>query len=880
MAALDLGATGLNPRLAAVAIVSHYPELLAVDPTAQGLILGHVTNAAGFQDFVELLGGQGPPGPTSGWAILEPIILPDGQPARNQQGQVISRLRLSAATLAKLPPLLAAVLQAVQQDPKLEGVCWTIQPGIAPGPSTNGAPGHTWSLDTISPRYGVGFAELDFDTTGNAFQLLLKNVQPRHLGLYATFLQGGQAVAPSGWQSRLPSGVPPAFETATAKYLGLLAPTTPVAAIPFPTAKQCFGFALPSGADAAQASFGSLGNAAWQAVPGSLGAIVTAVLDQAVPAILVNASVGHTQDAWFADLVADSVNQAAVIAAGGFLLTDPTIVDTPSLLAALTFKVDALLLDTGLSTLHDAINQQLGPDTVENVAPYLNWIWATAGALVTSNTLPTATSQLLSSPATFALDLAPSMVLNLEVDLAPDPAHGEWPDAADHFTVAIVDADGFTQTQTAPVPIVPPDAPLSALFGGVRTGGTIAIQVIVYAANGWACASAAATLDASAPTPGQPLAITVTLAEQPLPITSATEYQHRRKLAYDPIAGFTWQASSPPQATASTLDPGCSSGQPALAGLVDITLQEPAGCLGYCWQACAQGLPDCGASDSTVADGYGFRNLGIVNPPAAAKALNCAFILQPYLAFERDGDPAAARAGHGRNFYLDSRPPGLHLRGVTLDATTPFDLAQTASWGSFVGLTPSGLVVHPAGYVAAVDRAADRLAVVALPPGPLPDVEAPAAALTAGQGSRAGLLSAPVALDVTPDGVILVLEQGNARVQAFDPFGNPVPYFPDGSPVFTLQPESDVTYLDLAVSAGGLLYVLSNVDGGEQPIDYRLDVYDRDGALLSRTTGVAAARIAVDSHGRVYALNFEGLVGASARIEPTVSQWVPSAPTG
>jgi hypothetical protein len=47
----------------------------------------------------------------------------------------------------------------------------------------------------------------------------------------------------------------------------------------------------------------------------------------------------------------------------------------------------------------------------------------------------------------------------------------------------------------------------------------------------------------------------------------------------------------------------------------------------------------------------------------------------------------------------------------------------------------------------------------------------------------------PIAVGVTGDGVLLVLEQDNQRIQAFDVYGNPVPYFPNNSPFAPLQTE-------------------------------------------------------------------------------------------
>ena len=66
---------------------------------------------------------------------------------------------------------------------------------------------------------------------------------------------------------------------------------------------------------------------------------------------------------------------------------------------------------------------------------------------------------------------------------------------------------------------------------------------------------------------------------------------------------------------------------------------------------------------------------------------------------------------------------------------------------------------------------------------------------------------------------------------------------------------------------------------GSVAADYRLDIYDPQGNFLARTTGVAAARMAVDTFRNVYTLNYETIAGAP-RIEPSLSQWSPSTPAG
>ena len=153
-----------------------------------------------------------------------------------------------------------------------------------------------------------------------------------------------------------------------------------------------------------------------------------------------------------------------------------------------------------------------------------------------------------------------------------------------------------------------------------------------------------------------------------------------------------------------------------------------------------------------------------------------------------------------------------------------------------------------------------------------------------GQGARPGLLTAPVAAAVSSDGTILVLENGNNRIQAFDVGGNAVQFFKKQSaPYFlnlTATPNGNTQYLDIAVEHSGFVYVLSyDTARGASTFPYRLDVYapDQSGTdPISTTMGFNAARIVVDLWRTVYALNYEVLKsGQTPTGEPSVSEWLP-----
>jgi hypothetical protein len=102
-------------------------------------------------------------------------------------------------------------------------------------------------------------------------------------------------------------------------------------------------------------------------------------------------------------------------------------------------------------------------------------------------------------------------------------------------------------------------------------------------------------------------------------------------------------------------------------------------------------------------------------------------------------------------------------------------------------VTINDLAMHPQGYVVGVDYDNHKLLTLRLGADPVDDDKAPIAMPLSGEGVREGLLNKPVALTITADGRILVLEEVNQRIQAFDVRGNPVPCFSVGQQSFKLD---------------------------------------------------------------------------------------------
>jgi LBP / BPI / CETP family, C-terminal domain len=325
-----------------------------------------------------------------------------------------------------------------------------------------------------------------------------------------------------------------------------------------------------------------------------------------------------------------------------------------------------------------------------------------------------------------------------------------------------------------------------------------------------------------------------------------------------------------------------------LARLVNITMNDKAYTLGYCWRASDQNIPETGGAFPISTQIHAFQNINaLANPQASLKFSPSGFVNQPAIVYDEFGPaplfsvpstfsagldkggtvpsdlaalfaafsyplpgnavvavmtagaawtiglPGAASAYSlarvtdvieihpypteevsQRNYYVQptSDSPSAYqyqLRQITLDNTTPFDMKQTQSWGVFTLPFNDDFVVHPQGYVIAISYTLSRMMILKLPDAPSPDDQVVSAVITsgpAGNDARQGLMNGPVALSVTADGRILVLEQGTStvpgRIQSFDVNGNPVPSF-DGRTITTV-PASYTADLDAGLVSASL----------------------------------------------------------------------------
>jgi hypothetical protein len=219
---------------------------------------------------------------------------------------------------------------------------------------------------------------------------------------------------------------------------------------------------LPGNADSFELLFGGLGGWGgddWQRLPIAAGAILTFVLDVSIPAIVRSSGSDQSKDptlgTWFQGLLADPGVVSSVLTAGAPFAADLTIIDIPSLLAAISAQLPSLMTGSALKSLRAMIDAKLGAGSVEAAATSLGWsaqMFSSLLAWAEKSGAVCAQSRMLANPATSSLRLSPTTAVNLRVTIDPDPTHGDWPSGASSYAVQIEYGGGFTQDLSGPLP--------------------------------------------------------------------------------------------------------------------------------------------------------------------------------------------------------------------------------------------------------------------------------------------------------------------------------------------------------------------------------------------------------------------------------------------
>lgn len=882
----------------AVALVCHHPEVGSFDAATLSYVMQSIICPnASILDLAVSLYQQGPATTTpGGWATLVEVIDPaTGQPKLDSKGDKqyfaqhsTKTLQLTGAAIINILPLIKndpvlganiTDLQADTDNSSLSGKLWVVRNGTptrtaAPtslqGPSLAGSDAVTWTARDVS--HGSGCSIGSVTATGRTVSFTVSNWFVRYLGLYVRFLDGDEK--PIAFAD-LAIDIQQQFKGELCGthdcFLSLINQEFVILGIPIKQDQQRFSVQVPNMAASIQVLAGGLGTGT-NSYPRTIGpgAVMTVVLDLAIPGLFLALAATSGYKAFKTKMNAPASQEALVGVAKLFLLAI-----TDSILAGVyynpqTFKnLGGPLMSTLASSgswLYTALKASLAEGAAEGAAedclPFgVGLAIQAVMALGTAAEISETSAEICNSPWTYVTEVSATHDLTIAINHDPLDTAG-FPATATHYRLYAV-CDGSSPYDSGAIAMsgITQTAPLTYTFQGLPSGGKVNVMVQFFSLSGW-LAGAGMT----GPIDNTQSSASVTIKEVLVPLTSNTLYGHKQKIVLDAAGRHVWQASS----AAPFVQTNCDNISGNLCKLVGITLSEPFGAIGYAWMASSSGVRDFanGASGQM----YQFANLSFTQTPESGyKFSGGGFSTPARLAYDRS-------SATSHNFYIDTATGSSIVRRITMtavDKPPAIDMpASNLAVGRF-NHASDAFLIHPTGKLISINTALSKFEVLVPAATPVADSAAPLAQAYSGPGEREGLLKGPACMALTPGGAILVIEQANNRIQAFDTGANPTKIFSSNtSSTMPLRQASDgSTFMDLAVETVGYLYVLSakaNV--------YTLDIYDPQGVWLSATKGVNAGKLTVDLFRNLYTLNFETLKPVGNVTEPSISQWIPSTP--
>jgi hypothetical protein len=758
------------------------------------------------------------------------------------------------------------------------------------------------TFTAATPETGLYVAQpvIDGGADAGALSIDLGNVENwflRWLGVWVRFYGTNAAAGPIP-ASQLPADTlstfqgahPRGSDTATALFVGILPQADTVAGIPFAPGRFEPVIKKPAQAASMEVLYGGLGLSGSLDDPDNLrlpGENATVFFNYFVVSMFMVAGASDMGESarLFIDLcVKGIVEELTVIRTA---VENHEVVKPEELVLAFCKTV----FDAGASVLIEQIIKfvvvKLAAATIIDSIPAMGTIARAVSVTLDAIELAEATLEAGLSPPLYRFNLVLTHTLSTMIQpQGLNNAPGRFPSTAAgetlYYRVSYLFDDG-TPHLLEPVDIAGGSAtPIPVTLSSIPLGGRVNIVVGFYirkagtpvGQNDWCAAQGSTGLvdnnGATAPA--------VQVRNVKKPIQASTVYIHTGKTTLDAGGRHAW-LSDPDGSHSPAYLPPPGDQQPSLGGLRDITIRQDR-YVGYAWQGYSARRTGC-ASNAPGQFDYA-ANIGVdpVNAEQGYASTGCGLASGMALSYSLLSDDTA-------NVYLD--PDQLYLRPVSLGAAPAFPAPAAGLALGRLNLASSGLLLHPSGQVVSINNENSKLEMLRMPRKAVDEATASRLHLArtyAGAGSRPGLMRSPVAAAVSSDGVILVLEgsDGNNRIQAFDIGGNAVPYFKkQPRPHFLQLPtSSNALYLDLAVEYSGYLYVLSRADNDV----HRLDIYHAEQAAttpICSTTGINAARLAVDFWRSVYTLNYEVLRLPDGSIpatltEPSISLWLPPAP--
>ncbi|MBV8867126.1 MAG: hypothetical protein JO210_17145 [Acidobacteriaceae bacterium] len=925
-------------------LIALHPDMLCARPPGAAYISASYVSVNSNTTFLAAtLRSLGPAAPqespqqqnVQGWATLTPLKQNDGTPFKMENGfnqyfpdwnsTVDSRVGISLTALLPRvkndtvlgsditnlsPDSNAKITSAIEQQ--LTDKVWYRHDGTTavdhgseaflksalPEWDFHQKNGET-GLEVRQPGIGRasdGRVQITFDNIANWFL--------RFLGVYFQFVDPYGSVIP---KSQLPPDVlpdrnpslGPILDRENALYAGVIPPVFSIAGIPvYPPGQFSMTVNLPTNAATVNAFYAGLGLSGSQYDPTRLrdiGLALTVTVNFAMVAFFMAVGVSTLSDTIKEIVEVVDIIAAQLLNALDTWFNSGSAVSKDFFLGVLLTVFETFLnslAGRGAEKLLKIILTKMVAAQFLSAVPVAGQIARAAAAAIGALTLAVTLVEVGISPTIYQFDL--SFTHDLSLTILPDPDRRTFPpvtgDEVLYYKINYLFNNGsphFLDHVDVPDPSI---MSIPITLKAIPWGGEVNISVGFYvrkkatkpSENDWCAGKGTTGLIPN--TDQQPPDIV--LKDFKIPIEPGTVYIHTSKTTLDLQGRHHWTSTS----LAPPYVPPSSENKPGDVGAFrSITVRQATksqkGYVGYAWQAYSLEIGSCetgaraqldmagnlntdqGNNGANAQDGYTVTRCGLQG--AASGGLKLSYNLLT--------DPSA-------NFYLDTSSK--MLRQVRLDPTPDFsDPLSGKSFGK-LNLDSTMLLLHPAGHAVSINNANSKLEALHLPASALEDSVAAKRFLArtySGQGSRPGLMKAPLAACIAAEGAILVLEDSTAnnRIQAFDLGGNPVRYFTGQSDSYFmyLTATEGSTYLDVAAEFSGFIYVLSR--NGSPPV-FRLDIYhpsQSDSQPICTTKGMNAARLTVDFWRNVYTLNYEVLKLPSGHhpgiTEPSVSFWLP-----
>jgi hypothetical protein len=830
--------------------------------------------------FLRVDGGS----PGAAWRVAIPAKSPAGEEFTRweldfAEQSASPRWNASRATLS-LDPLRTDLFVSVKLGPlAAESLA-----GIHLGIMKDGKEQLVWSRASTGDTFGE-------------IRLKTKNERLRHLSAYVEFFDSqDHPISVTRALADIPALVALMFDNhPTRRYVGMIPPVDTVFGIPLPAEERTLSIPFPEKAAKMRLYWGGLGTGQYDETVCACGITATVVFELALPVVLLVLGAAEYKTGFVAKLLEDPKVLYGVIGLGVTLIGGGSgayigLAQDPGRAAqTVGLKLGPALGKAALGKFSLYLARKTAEGTSKRLVPFINFAMFMMDVVATGVQLGQTIYAIAQSPWYYDIEI--TRTFDVAVTIKPDPKFGKFPDYHEELKVQILyDTGAELKHGNTNLPRETISKPIPIRFNDAPAGGRVKVMAFFYSASGWLSGSGSTGwLDAKGDGDSSLKQVEITIKNALIPLSANSVYEHRQATVMDG-GKQKWKAGPAPTATIATKPPDAAHQVLAWTG---ITVAQQPGMIGYSWQARGTGLPRDKAGAPTSDALFVVQNLSLLDDPSARQAVTpVGFSAQSGVTY----DLTSGNDGSGRSFFIDSSKGafdpvanpagGYHLRRIALsaDKTPRFDVTNNESWGRFPRPVDS-FVFHPQGRIAAISLETDKIYILELTGAPTTDDKAKLASLASGEGVRDGLLSRPRAIAVALDGRLLVLEDGNRRVQSFDYTGNPVKYFKgDGVEKSCTMPLRDTaaptTYLDLSVESKGYLFVLA-FEGDiatAKAAQYRVDIYEPDGTFLVSTPGVAAAKIAVDLARSLFTLNYETLSGPGGRTEPSISMWLPPPP--